>query len=50
MVAAIMSEEPTGSIWSSFSRRGAWTGTAWGGVVKKKRMMAAERPPMGRLM
>lgn len=41
---------PRGSICSSFSLRGASTGLAAEGVWKKKRIIAALRPPMGRLM
>ena len=50
MVAPMMRTTPRGSIWRIFSFRGAASGTACTGVWKKKKMMAAERPPMGRLM
>jgi hypothetical protein len=47
---AIIVKVPGKSIWRSFSFKEAWTGTACAGVVKKKRMMAADKPPIGRLM
>lgn len=50
MTAPIMRAVPGTSIWRSFSRRVALAGTACAGVRKKRKIMAEEAPPMGRLM
>ena len=50
MTAAIMMNVPGRSIWRSFSCQVAFAGLAAGGVVKRKNMIAALRPPIGRLM
>jgi hypothetical protein len=50
MIPAMARTIPRGSICRNFSVQVALAGMAVLGVEKKKKMMAAETPPMGRLM
>ncbi len=49
MIKAIIKNAPMRSICNSFSLSVAWAGFALAGILKKKRVMIAARPPMGRL-
>jgi hypothetical protein len=50
MTAPMTVNAPGRSIWRTFSLSDAFAGAALAGVEKKRRMIPAEIPPMGRLM